>query len=509
MGIFIESSDEKQHPLTQLDRNQPVIDVLFSEYINSDTSLRTAALDEALAQKYNEKHLLFFGYANKELERVVNKGVNVDNFIRICLSIADDDKQKNIDIIAPIREDQFIELGLNYKSYSQVTFVCSKNNLVHHNVIYTNPFLPERPQLRVINLLRFDGNTFKKLVAASHPFKLCTGDQSLSDENGYTLLHHATHHGHSEMVRYLINNGADVNITTPAPTGVQQDIKHPKMTALDIALSTQHRDTIAILLLEAEAAISPAVTGQFHAIHLAARNGRLDIIEKLITRDPGLVHIQDTFNQTALLWAASKGHSDVVAFFIAQGVNVNIATQVIDNEKNACYHHNYSPLDWAIEGNHNTTIQILIHAGAKANDSLNMIQKRKLHQSIKDGELNETQILIQNNYALISEIIDDEYTALDLAIFYQQVEIASYLIIEGTGFNLATRLPADHSDREHHNNSHSDWTITRGRGARIEGINDVLVAHGLFSSGQKLKAGTIRACPERVAPPKKNIIYAI
>lgn len=191
MGIFILPHEGK-HPLTQIAPDQPIIDILFREQktpdserqiqpqpaISPPTSDEQVLVNEIVAQNYNNTHHLFFGYANKELHRVINKGTNVGNFIRLCHEIAQSGpEQKNVDIVAPITLEDFQKLNINYDNYSRVSFIGNNDN----EVLYTNPSSPDKPELRIINLFRFDNNTFQKLVHASHPFKMCTGDQSLSD----------------------------------------------------------------------------------------------------------------------------------------------------------------------------------------------------------------------------------------------------------------------------------------------------------------------------------------
>jgi ankyrin repeat protein len=147
-----------------------------------------------------------------------------------------------------------------------------------------------------------------------------------------------------------------------------KDIKYPNRTALDIACAEQ-QDDIAILLIAAGATSSPAVSGTDHAIHLVSKNGLIHHVQELITRNPELVHARDKYNQTPLLWAASRGHDEVVAFLIAQGADVNLATQHKEKARS-----NYSPLDWAIEGKHDLTISILDKAGAIANHGSTVVQ---------------------------------------------------------------------------------------------------------------------------------------
>ena len=79
-------------------------------------------------------------------------------------------------------------------------------------------------------------------------------------KDGYTLLHLAVVCNHIEIVGCLIMNGAELNITTPIAQGKHSNIRYPGMTALDIALSSISRCDIAILLANAGARISPAVS---------------------------------------------------------------------------------------------------------------------------------------------------------------------------------------------------------------------------------------------------------
>lgn len=121
---------------------------------------------------------------------------------------------------------------------------------------------------------------------------------------------------------------------------------------------------LSILILEAGAMMPPAVNGSFHVIHFAAKNGRLDIIKKLIERNLERIYVKDGCNQTALLWAASRGHDDIVAFLISQGADVNVASKLSGGG------NNNSPLDWAIEGGHTDCMSILMMAGAVANNQI-------------------------------------------------------------------------------------------------------------------------------------------
>jgi len=260
------------------------------------------------------------------------------------------------------------------------------------------------------------------------------------DSDGYPPLHSAIGYGHIEIVRYLIDEGADLNIAT-ASADTHKKIQYPNMTALDLAMECNH-DPVAILLLEAGVNIPFAVNGKVHIIHIIAKHGRLDHVQKFIARNPELTHAKDKYNQTPLLWAASRGHADVVDYLVAQGADINIATQLpavsARHEED-----NRSPLDWAIKGGHASTILTLIKAGAKANHTHILINGKSLRQAIEDGDLNGVHLFIQCNKALLNVLDKSGYTPLHYAAYYGQLEIARYLVAEGADLNTATLTHQD------------------------------------------------------------------
>ncbi len=111
--------------------------------------------------------------------------MSVQFYIHLCLKFCEQShSEKHIDIIVPIDLITFKDtFSLQYSNFSEVAFVTLEEGKVHYETLYkdANPDSGKKPKLRVINLFRFNNPTFTKLIAASHPFKLCTGDQSFSD----------------------------------------------------------------------------------------------------------------------------------------------------------------------------------------------------------------------------------------------------------------------------------------------------------------------------------------
>ena len=148
-----------------------------------------------------------------------------------------------------------------------------------------------------------------------------------------------------KILRYLVAQEANLNI---------ESADHK--TALDLALENQTLDPIALFLVDAGAVITPAVDGKFHVVHLAAANGRLDLVKTLIQIYPNLIDVKDNSHRTVLSWAAAQGHDEIVAFLIKNGADLNY----IDRD-------NYSVLDRALENDHAGCVSILMISGARAN----------------------------------------------------------------------------------------------------------------------------------------------
>ena len=169
---------------------------------------------------------------------------------------------------------------------------------------------------------------------------------SRDNGNGFTPLHWAVITGHTNLVEWLINKGADVNATDP--TG---------MTPLHKA-AVFDRVECAEALIAAGADIS-ALGKKYGAlrlmpIHLAAEEGQNPMVKCLLSHGVDFNSGTEGANRiTPLHFAAAKGRTAVVETLIISGADIN-----------ACDFARKTPLTWAIESDQQATADILRKAGA-------------------------------------------------------------------------------------------------------------------------------------------------
>ncbi len=143
-------------------------------------------------------------------------------------------------------------------------------------------------------------------------------DVNRKGSDGVPVLIKAALNGHTDVVRLLLEKGADINATNKI--GV---------TSLMWAAQKDHIDTVR-LLLDQGANVNQVSHGNLAtALTLAAWKGvSVDTVRLLL--DWGAdVNYQEKWRETALIWAARKGHVDIVKLLLRWGANPQLK-----NEKN-------------------------------------------------------------------------------------------------------------------------------------------------------------------------------
>jgi len=139
----------------------------------------------------------------------------------------------------------------------------------------------------------------------------------ISDNNGQTLLMHASHNGSTEVIQLLLSRGANLKTTDKAG-----------MTPLHHAIAGYGRSATVSKLLSSGAQVNSAQSDGTTPMMDASRIGRTDFI-RLLALKGAQINVQNERGETALMLAIQKGHAMAVQALLSYGASVT-ATRKID-----------------------------------------------------------------------------------------------------------------------------------------------------------------------------------
>ena len=167
---------------------------------------------------------------------------------------------------------------------------------------------------------------------------------NVSQPDGVTALHWAVQWDHAEIADLLIDAGADVNATD-----------NYEVTPLALACTNASPGMVKRLLSAGANQNATQATGET-VLMTCARGGVWDAVDPLLTRAVDVNATEASHGQTALMWAAWEGHTQVVRGLIEHGADVHTRTTT-----------GYSALLLAAREGYTETTQALLEAGADVN----------------------------------------------------------------------------------------------------------------------------------------------
>lgn len=175
---------------------------------------------------------------------------------------------------------------------------------------------------------------------------------------------------------------------------------------------------------------------QLHPIHIAAREGRLDVIKFLVARHPAFNPI-DRFGQTPMIWAASKGHLDIINYLLETMSDPKLDAQSRGLINKQVKYNGYTALHWAAAYGHTEIVAALLKAGAKPTLGSGPLYQQycAIHLAAQNGHLGVVQILVEQNAAILNKTDARGDTPLTWAACNGHFHIVQYLLEKGSDFD--------------------------------------------------------------------------
>ena len=229
-------------------------------------------------------------------------------------------------------------------------------------------------------------------------------DPNRTDRYSNSGLWMAADGGHLEVVRLLLEAGADTDAGTHG------------WTALSMATQNNHFEVVA-LLIEAKANLEVRTRG-LTPLRLAASKGHLEIARLLVEAGANK-ETTESGGWTALHWAAESGHAEVVDLLVKAGA-----------KKEAKHPGGMTPLLLAARNGHFQVVQLLLELGADT-DATCPNGLPALLLAAQFGHLEVLQLLVEAGASPEAQR-PDGLTALQFAALHGHLSVVQFFLQTGT-----------------------------------------------------------------------------
>ncbi|CAM9713991.1 unnamed protein product [Laminaria digitata] len=227
----------------------------------------------------------------------------------------------------------------------------------------------------IANFLLEQGADPDRPVSEELPHPIPNVDLIATTEPGERALHIAARGGSVEIVRLLLKQArVDPNATD-----------YRGYTPLMVTCSCPYSCVEVVrVLLAADADPALAQEDGFVPLHLAAANGRVELVDMLYSRAPATLNLRASKGDTPLFWACHSGHDSMVSKLLSLGAMQRAPSDGID----AC------PLAAAVMKGFLGVVRALINAGGVSGVRSDLVLGQALHLAVSDRQARILQLLL-------------------------------------------------------------------------------------------------------------------
>ena len=167
-----------------------------------------------------------------------------------------------------------------------------------------------------LNLIELDYASFQ-IDLDSVREQLTAGlDVNSIDEKGISLLHKAVIIGNIDLVKLLVENGADLDIELK-----RVNSNHMRLTPILYAV-IQNKKNIVSYLINQGVDVDKKLNSNTTILHHASAHNHVDLVQLIISKDAD-INSCDTNGMSPLHYASNIGNKKIIEILIEAGANVN------------------------------------------------------------------------------------------------------------------------------------------------------------------------------------------
>lgn len=235
---------------------------------------------------------------------------------------------------------------------------------------------------------------------------------SAKNQNGDSPLHLAAENGHLEIVKFLIEKGADV-----------LDRNNSGRVALHQAAIKGHIDVMEFLIAQGTPVDAPSLQ-KYTPLHYTAMWGNKETLEYLIAKGANVNNRESNNNYTPIIHATAFNKIENVETLIKHGAEVNVLND-----------YGASPLHRACTLNHLEMINVLLSHGADLNLK-NDENSTPIMESAKFGYEKGVELLLKEGAKTDIQENKWGFTALHYCVVGGNVNAVENLLEAGANINI-------------------------------------------------------------------------